>query len=236
MSISLEQVVTRNGLTVNATFVEHSFHVLLGGNGSGKSTLLQTILGLLPVQAGKIRYDTTIPKNQLMAYVPQYFSVATDLVVTDVIALGAMQPHMLWRTKVNDAQISSLLGELQIAHLAKKSILSLSGGELALVSVARAFMQQAKYVLIDEAEAGLDFKYRHLYRAFLQQQQCTVIEVSHDPNYALSLPKDTTIWVIINQRLCPFTPLTLSAEVLSQVYDVPMQVLTVENKRFCLMS
>lgn len=138
---------------------------LLGSNGCGKSTLLRTLLGLLTPLSGKITLNNQPLQNfsaaELachIAYVPQAQSSVFSWTVLDAVLFGVLsrlkplqQPGQNERDQAQDA-----LTTLGIAHLAKRTFNTLSGGEQQLVLLARALTQQAPLLILDEPTASLD--------------------------------------------------------------------------------
>lgn len=81
-----------------------------------------------------------------------------------------------------------ILDQLGIAHLAYEGCGSISGGERQLVLLARALIQDARILLMDEPTANLDYgnQYKVMQRiSALAAQGYTVIFSTHDPNQAL---------------------------------------------------
>jgi iron complex transport system ATP-binding protein len=131
---------------------------VVGPNGAGKSTLLRACAGLLPPQRGKItlggRPLAPLARQELaraIAYLPQERAVHWPLAAQTVVALGRL-PH----DDANPEAISRALAAMDIAHLADRPIVQLSGGERARVLVARALAQEAPLLIADEPTAGLD--------------------------------------------------------------------------------
>ena len=122
---------------------------LLGPNGAGKTTSFYMIVGLVPLDAGRIILDGTdithLPIHERarmgLSYLPQEASVFRKLNVAENIqAVLELQVHggkPLTKAEISD-RLDELLGELQISHLRNNPALSLSGGERRRVEIARA--------------------------------------------------------------------------------------------------
>jgi len=117
---------------------------LIGPNGAGKSTLLKAIIGLVP-SSGKVTLferEKLTPRERAhrACYVPQDREVAWPLSVRQVVALG--RTPFLARAQRLSADDEDLIREamrqVDIAHLADRNVLELSGGERARVLIARA--------------------------------------------------------------------------------------------------
>lgn len=153
------EVVSDFGLTLEAGEVVG----LLGPNGAGKTTCFYMIVGLVPADAGSITLDgkdiTQQPMyaraKQGVGYLPQEPSVFRKLSVADnirlVLELRADLDH-----DGRERELSDLLDELQIGHVADQAGASLSGGERRRVEIARALAGKPRLILLDEPFAGVD--------------------------------------------------------------------------------
>ena len=153
------EVVRDFGLTLNAGEVVG----LLGPNGAGKTTCFYMIVGLVPADAGRIVLDGTDITDRPMyaraqlgvGYLPQEPSVFRKLSVADNIRLVLeLRPDLNDDTR--ETELSALLDELQINHVADQAGASLSGGERRRVEIARALAGKPRMILLDEPFAGVD--------------------------------------------------------------------------------
>ena len=153
------EVVRDFGLTLKAGEVVG----LLGPNGAGKTTCFYMIVGLVPADAGRIVLDgidiTDRPmyaRAQLgVGYLPQEPSVFRKLSVADNIRLVLeLRPDL--DDEGRETELSALLDELQINHVADQAGASLSGGERRRVEIARALAGKPRMILLDEPFAGVD--------------------------------------------------------------------------------
>ena len=154
------EVVRDFGLTLDAGEVVG----LLGPNGAGKTTCFYMIVGLVPADAGSIVLDGTDITDEPMyarakrgvGYLPQEPSVFRKLSVADNIRLVLELRPDLHDDDARDAELSGLLDELQIGHVADQLGASLSGGERRRVEIARALAGKPRLILLDEPFAGVD--------------------------------------------------------------------------------
>ena len=153
------EVVRDFGLTLDAGEVVG----LLGPNGAGKTTCFYMIVGLVPADAGRIVLDgVDITERPMYAraqlgvgYLPQEPSVFRKLSVADNIRLVLeLRPDL--DDDGRERELSALLDELQINHVADQSGASLSGGERRRVEIARALAGKPRMILLDEPFAGVD--------------------------------------------------------------------------------
>ncbi|MBD7988644.1 LPS export ABC transporter ATP-binding protein [Luteimonas sp. Sa2BVA3] len=153
------EVVREFGLTLDAGEVVG----LLGPNGAGKTTCFYMIVGLVPADAGRIVLDGRDITGEPMyrrarlgvGYLPQEPSVFRKLSVADNIMLVLELREDLDR-KGREAELASLMDELQVTHVAGQAGASLSGGERRRVEIARALAARPRLILLDEPFAGVD--------------------------------------------------------------------------------
>lgn len=220
---------------------------LLGPNGTGKTTLLRIILGILRPQRGTVwiagRPQTSYSRrelSQLCGLVPQNESITFELSVNEYVLLGrAPHLHPLALPGKTDLEIvSEVLDSLGILSLRDRAVSALSGGERQLVSLARALAQHPKILLLDEPTAHLDLGNQARVSSAIQrlaQQGITVLFTTHDPNLALAVADYTVLLQKGRPCLAGPTSSLLSAENLSAVYGVPVEVVTVDGRALVLM-
>jgi lipopolysaccharide export system ATP-binding protein len=136
---------------------------LLGPNGAGKTTCFYMIVGLVAADRGQILLDgkdiTALPMHERarrgLGYLPQEASVFRKLSVSDNVgAVLELRTDLDARSRADE--LSALLEELQIGHVASQSGASLSGGERRRVEIARALAASPRFMLLDEPFAGVD--------------------------------------------------------------------------------
>ena len=136
---------------------------LLGPNGAGKTTCFYMIVGLVSADSGQILLDgkdiTALPMHERarrgLGYLPQEASVFRKLSVADNIA-AVLELRTDLDAHRRARELSSLLEELQIGHVAGQAGASLSGGERRRVEIARALAANPRFMLLDEPFAGVD--------------------------------------------------------------------------------
>jgi iron complex transport system ATP-binding protein len=171
---------------------------LIGPNGAGKSTLLKCINRIIAQWTGEIALENVpiqkIPRKKLsrrIAYVQQSASAMFSFTVRQLVEMGRY-PHLkpLMPLSVEDNNvIGEAMEAMNITSLAKRSVETLSGGELQKVLIATALSQQADILLLDEPTTYLDYKHQSeigkILRTLNQQRGKTIIEVTHDVNRAV---------------------------------------------------
>jgi iron complex transport system ATP-binding protein len=169
---------------------------VLGANGAGKTTLLRALAGLIAATAGEVRLDgralgawsrAHLARN--LAYLPQERTVHWALTARNVVALGRL-PHQTMgqrETATDRAAIERAIAAMDIAPLAGRPVLAMSGGEQARVLLARALAQEPRVLIADEPAAGLDPAHQlalfHHFAAFAASGR-TVLVALHDLSLA----------------------------------------------------
>ncbi len=162
---------------------------IVGPNGAGKTTLIKSILGLLPVAAGRVEVlgQTLAERRRDVAYVPQRGSVDWDFPtsVLDVVLMGRYGAlGWIRRPGKADRQLAlDALDQVGMADFAGRQIAQLSGGQQQRVFLARALVQDARVYLMDEPFQGVDATTERAIVALLQrlrEEGKTVLVVHHD--------------------------------------------------------
>jgi lipopolysaccharide export system ATP-binding protein len=135
---------------------------LLGPNGAGKTTSFYMMVGLVPLDEGRILLDgvdlSRMPIHMRarmgLSYLPQEASIFRKLTVSENI-LAILQLQDISEEEMQE-KLESLLEELHITHIRDSAAVSLSGGERRRVEIARCLASDPSFVLLDEPFAGID--------------------------------------------------------------------------------
>lgn len=135
---------------------------LLGPNGAGKTTSFYMMVGLVPLDAGRIilnnkdlsKMPIHMRARMGLAYLPQEPSIFRKLTVSENI-MAVLELQDLTEEQ-RHARLEALLQELHIVHIRNSLGVSLSGGERRRVEIARCLATNPSFILLDEPFAGID--------------------------------------------------------------------------------
>ena len=164
--------------------------VLLGRNGAGKTTTMRTIVGLLHPSHGTIRYEGRpihrLPPYEIVrlgvGYVPEGQGIFAGLTVDENLRVATLSDGPASRERLE--QIFALFPDLQRFRRAPAG--TLSGGQKQMLSIARAFVNPNRLLLIDEPSKGLaPIIVEHLVEALrTMKEHATVLLV--EQNFAMA--------------------------------------------------
>jgi len=215
---------------------------ILGPNGSGKTTLLNLLLGWISPTRGTIELDgksrESYSRNEIsrrVGIVPQDERPAFEISVLEYALLGRAPYLDLMRMPgAEDRRLArTALETAGIAALEKRSVISLSGGERQLATVARVLTQDPSILLLDEPMSHLDIaNTRRVLRILesLKKEGRTVVLTAHDPNLAAAAAE--AFILLKGGRLQAAGPAdaVLNADHLSSTYGVPIRVVDLDGR------
>ena len=139
-----------------------SLTVITGPVGAGKSTLLRGLLGLVPIDAGEIRWNGAVvtdpsqllvpPRAAYVAQVPRLFSEP----LADAVLLGVEPGGLLEAVRL--ACLDDDVGWMPdgLATVVGAKGVRLSGGQIQRTAAARAFVRRPELLVIDDISSALD--------------------------------------------------------------------------------
>ena len=194
---------------------------LLGANGAGKSTLLRTLAGFQPPLAGKVLIDG----RNLHSLSPAERSKAVSVVLTERVEVPYMKVEDLVGMgrspytgffgrldKEDRAIVAEAIGMVGIAHLAQRTVDTLSDGERQKALLAKALAQQTPIILLDEPTAFLDFHAKvstlRLLLRLAHETNKTIFLSLHDVEMAIQL--SDALWIVQDGQISTGTTASLT--------------------------
>ena len=225
---------------IDAVFQKGKLTVIIGPNGSGKTTLLKSVVGILPIENGKILADgENVPgmkskdRAKKIAYLSQGRPVP-DMTAEQAVLHGrfAHVPYPYIYTEKDRKIAVSAMERMGISDFANRPMASLSGGMRQNVYLAMALAQETDYIFLDEPTTYLDianrFQIMDTLRALADSQK-GVVAVLHDPELALSYADEIAVMqngVIVAHG----TPQSIcQSKILDRVFHISLQQIQTEN-------
>nr|XP_036853988.1 retinal-specific phospholipid-transporting ATPase ABCA4 isoform X3 [Manis javanica] len=199
---------------LNISFYENQITALLGHNGAGKTTTLSVLTGLLPPTSGTVLIggkdiETSLNAvRQSLGMCPQHNILFHHLTVAEHILFYAQLKGKSWEEA--RLQMEAVLEDTGLHHKRNEEAQDLSGGMQRKLSVAIAFVGDAKVVVLDEPTSGVDpYSRRSIWDMLLKYRSGrTIIMSTHHMDEADLL--GDRIAIISQGRLyCSGTPLFL---------------------------
>jgi iron complex transport system ATP-binding protein len=180
----------------------------MGQNGVGKSTLIRTLAGLQRPLTGAVQYH---PQERSSNLLPHNLAVvltdrvtAANMTVYDVVSFGRY-PYMNWAVQLTDRDhkmIDETLKGIRIHHLKYQRLHELSDGQVQMVMIARAVVQDTPIILLDEPTAHLDLNNRleimNLLRKLAHDSQKAILVSTHELDLALQTAD--LIWLASHEK------------------------------------
>lgn len=205
--------------------------VIVGPNGAGKTTLLRCLLDETR-HAGKIVYldasgrPVAEPK---IGYVPQQLHTDPNMPLRVYEFLAISQSKPLWLGCSAESRKKSLefLDMVGAKKLEKQRLGDLSGGETRRVLLAAALGSQPDLLVLDEAEAGVDYRGERLFWELLDESRkrlgFTVLMVSH--NLPLAAHYATHVIAIKTSLVAEGSPReALTGKILLNLFGIPIHL------------
>jgi phospholipid/cholesterol/gamma-HCH transport system ATP-binding protein len=196
---------------INAKFEPGKTNLIIGASGSGKSVLLKNMVGLFKPETGSILYDgrdfingnrdtvTDIRREIGMLFQGGALFDSKNVEQNIKFPLDIL-------TKMSEEEkmdrVNFCLKRVQLENTNKKMPSEISGGMQKRVGIARAIVNNSKYLFCDEPNSGLDpqtsIQIDRLLQEITDEFQITTIIVTHDMNSVMEIGE--YIMFICNSR------------------------------------
>jgi len=185
---------------ISTTFEKGKTNLIIGQSGSGKTVLLKCLLGLFDYEQGSISYDGKIfsnlsedQKRDLRADIGMVFQ-GSALFDSMTIAENVMFPlKMFTNQSISEMQdrVNFVLKRVNLEDAHNKMPSEASGGMQKRVAIARAIVNNPKYLFCDEPNSGLDPKTAividNLIQEITKEYNITTVINSHDMNSVMEI-------------------------------------------------
>jgi phospholipid/cholesterol/gamma-HCH transport system ATP-binding protein len=185
---------------ISTTFEKGKTNLIIGQSGSGKTVFLKCLLGLFDYEMGSISYEGSVfsqltenDKRDLRAKIGMVFQ-GSALFDSMSIAENVMFPlRMFTKQSKSEMQdrVDFVLKRVNLDDAHKKMPSEASGGMQKRVAIARAIVNNPKYLFCDEPNSGLDPKTAividNLIQEITDEYQITTVINSHDMNSVMEI-------------------------------------------------
>lgn len=176
---------------IDAVIRAGSMTAVMGLNGAGKTTFMRLLSGSLKPSSGRVSCEgadvasfSAKERARRMAFVPQDFPTDFPFTVAEFAAMGLFARQKGFFPDAGDGKtVDEALTRMGLAHWRERLIGGLSGGERQKLLLARALVQDAPAILLDEPLNHLDVKNRIFTLRLLAAENSrgkTVVAVMHD--------------------------------------------------------
>ena len=208
---------------------------LVGPNGAGKSTLLSVLSGDLEPTGGAVSVDGCAPSDWSWrdlavrrGVLMQRVDVSFPFTVTEIVRMGRAPWAGTSAEDWDDDVVADAMTEADVVRFANRVFNSLSGGERARAAMARVLAQEPALLLLDEPTAALDIKHQELVLQLARGRATrgdAVVVVMHDLALAAAYADEIAVMSAGRIAACGSPAVVLTPELLTRVYDHPIEVL-----------
>lgn len=222
---------------INIKLEEGHILSVLGPNGIGKTTLLKCMIGLMPWSRGRsllagkdIRTLKSKEIWNMISYIPQIHGFSFSYTGLEMVMLGRSS-HLGLFSQPGHREIEmaeAMMEKVGITRLADKDCNRMSGGELQMVLIARALINEPKLIILDEPETGLDFHNQilvlNMVEKLAHEENIGAIMNTHYPTNAMSIADEALMMNRKGDRFYGPTGDILNESNISKSFDVNVVV------------
>ena len=208
--------------SISGTFEPGRNNLIIGGSGMGKTVLMKCIVGLITPEQGDIYYDGHLFRPSRRGSNERMIRRAIGMLFQGVALFDSknveanVQFPLDVLTSMNSKEkidrVNFCLERVGLPDTNKKMPSELSGGMRKRIGIARAIVNQSKYLFCDEPNSGLDpqtaLRIDQLIAEITQEYQITTIVITHDMNsvmeigdHIMFLHQGRKIWEGSNQSI-----------------------------------
>ncbi len=179
---------------INLTIQEGETFAIIGRSGCGKSVLLKNIVGLLGPDSGTVKIEgqdiSQVGESEMyeirkkFGFLFQGAALFDSLNVEENVSLSLVENDYGFSKKEIAEKVEEKLELVGLPGIEKVKPAELSGGMRKRVGLARALINEPKYILYDEPTTGLDpvmsDSIDELIRELSEKLKVTSIVVTHD--------------------------------------------------------
>lgn len=191
---------------ISTSFERGKTNLIIGQSGSGKTVMLKCLLGLFEPDKGKIYYqdqaiqDMDLEQKRLLREDIGMLFQGGALFDSMTIEENVMFPlRMFTKQRRNEMRerVNTVLKRVDLENVNKKFPAEISGGMQKRVSIARAIVNEPKFLFCDEPNSGLDPKTATLIDNLIQEitheYDITTVVVSHDMNSVMEIGENVVL-------------------------------------------
>lgn len=185
---------------ISTVFEKGKTNLVIGQSGSGKTVFLKCLLGLFEPEEGKIYYEDRaiqdMDKNEKGELRKQMGMLFQGGALFDSMNIeeNVMFPLLMFSKQKRDAmldRVNTVLKRVNLENVNKKFPAEISGGMQKRVAIARAIVNNPKYLFCDEPNSGLDPKTAtvidNLIQEITQEYNITTVVNTHDMNSVMEI-------------------------------------------------
>lgn len=185
---------------ITTTYEPGKTNLIIGQSGSGKTVMLKTLLGVHEPDSGQILFDgrdfATLDANEKrnlrteMGMVFQGSALFDSMTVEENIGFPLKMFTNKSNAEIRD-RVQQVIDRVKLVDANKKMPSEISGGMQKRVAIARAIVNNPKYLFCDEPNSGLDPKTSividELIQEITHEYQITTVINTHDMNSVLQI-------------------------------------------------
>ena len=185
---------------ISTVFEQGKTNLIIGQSGSGKSVMLKCLIGLLKPVAGTISYHNK-PTDQMNLEQQRILRENIGMLFQGGALFDSMtiEENIMFPLRMFSEQstpkmisrVNEVLNRVNLDGVNNKFPAEISGGMQKRVSIARAIVNNPKYLFCDEPNSGLDPKTAtvidNLIQRITHENDITTIVVTHDMNSVMEI-------------------------------------------------